>query len=140
MTFRTRGASSTFSSRTRCAEQLAIVQAHRSYFDRLANAELQPFDPSCDVDVAASARVGNLEIYVPLRGLKEDLAAETARLAKLQERARKELAAAEGKLSEPRIRAQCARRGYGQGPGAGRRVAAGASQLATQIERLEKLR
>ena len=107
-------------------EQLAIVQAHRSYFDRLANAELQPFDSSCDVDVAASARVGNLEIYVPLRGLKENLAAETARLAKLQERARKELAASRREADEPRIRAQCTCRGYGQDPGASRRVAAGA--------------
>ena len=121
-------------------EQLAIVQAHRSYFDRLANAELQPFDSSCDVDVTASARVGNLEIYVPLRGLKENLAAETARLAKLQERARKELAAAEGKLTNPEFVRNAPAAVTAKTRERAAELQRELSQLATQIERLEKLR
>ncbi len=121
-------------------EQLAIVQAHRSYFDRLANAELRPFDPSCDVEVAASALVGNVELYVPLQGLKEDLVAETARLAKLQERARKELAAAEGKLANPEFVRNAPAAVTAKARERAAELKRELAQLATQIERLEKLR
>ncbi|HZF25119.1 MAG TPA: valine--tRNA ligase, partial [Steroidobacteraceae bacterium] len=121
-------------------EQSATLAAHRHYFDRLANAELQPFDPSCDVDTAASARVGDLEIYVPLRGLKDDLAAETARIAKLQERARKELAAADAKLANPEFMRNAPAAVTAKARERAAELQRELSQLAAQLERLEKLR
>jgi valyl-tRNA synthetase len=57
-----------------------------------------PFDAQCDVETSATATLDNLAIYVPLRGLKEDLGAERSRLAKLREKAQKDLASAEARL------------------------------------------
>ncbi|HKE44456.1 MAG TPA: valine--tRNA ligase [Steroidobacteraceae bacterium] len=122
------------------AAQLATLAAHRRYFDRLANAELVPFDASCDVDTAASALVGTLEIYVPLRGLKDDLAAEAARIAKLQERARKELAAADAKLANPEFMSNAPPAVTAKARERADELRRELAQLAAQLERLEKLR
>jgi valyl-tRNA synthetase len=122
------------------SEQSRILGAHRSYFDRLANAQLLPFDATCDVDVAASALVGNIEIYVPLRGLKENLGAEATRLAKLQERARKELAATEGKLSNPEFVRNAPAPVTARARERAEELKRELSQLAAQLARLEKLR
>ena len=119
---------------------MRILGAHRSYFDRLANAQLLPFDATCDVDVAASALVGNIEIYVPLRGLKENLGAEATRLAKLQERARKELAATEGKLSNPEFVRNAPAPVTAKARERAEELKRELSQLAAQLTRLEKLR
>ncbi len=81
--------------------QLEQIAANRAYFDRLANAELVEFDASCEIETAATALFDNIELYVPLRGLKENLDAERARLVKLHERATKELASAAARLGNP---------------------------------------
>ena len=78
--------------------QLASIAANASHFDRLANAAVVPFDAQCDVETSATATLDKLAIYVPLRGLKEDLGAERARLAKLRDKAQKDLAGAEARL------------------------------------------
>ncbi len=80
------------------AAQLASIAANALHFERLANATVVPFDAQCDVETSATATLDNIAIYVPLRGLKEDLGAERARLAKLREKAQKDLAGAEGRL------------------------------------------
>jgi valyl-tRNA synthetase len=79
--------------------QLASIAANAAHFDRLANATVVPFDDQCDVETSATATLDNIAIYVPLRGLKEDLGAERARLAKLREKAQKDLASAESRLA-----------------------------------------
>jgi valyl-tRNA synthetase len=79
-------------------EQLASIAANASHFDRLANAAVVPFDARCDVETSATATLDKLAIYVPLRGLKDDLGAERARLAKLRDKAQKDLASAEARL------------------------------------------
>ncbi|HEY7378165.1 MAG TPA: valine--tRNA ligase [Steroidobacteraceae bacterium] len=126
--------------RNASAEQLATIQAHARYFDRLASARLQPFDASCDVDTAASALVGTLELYVPLRGLKDDLAAESARVAKLQERARKELEAVEGRLANPEFVRNAPPAVTAKARERARELERELTQLASQLQRLEKLR
>jgi valyl-tRNA synthetase len=78
--------------------QLASIAGNASHFDRLANATVVPFDAECDVETSATATLDNVAIYVPLRGLKEDLGAERARLAKLRDKAQKDLASAEARL------------------------------------------
>ena len=80
------------------------------------------------------------KIYVPLRGLKENLSAETARLAKLQERARKELAATESKLSNPEFVRNAPAAVTAKARERAADLQRELSQLATQLERLEKLR
>jgi valyl-tRNA synthetase len=81
--------------------QLEQITANRAYFDRLANAELIEFDASCEVEAAATALLDNIELYVPLRGLKDNLDAERARLTKLHDRAVKDLASAAARLENP---------------------------------------
>ena len=121
-------------------EQLATIRAQRAFFDRLANAELQAFDATCDVDTAASARVGDLELYVPLRGLKDNLAAEMARLAKVRERAQKELAATEAKLANPEFVRNAPPAVTAKARERAAELGRELSQLAAQLKRLEKLR
>jgi valyl-tRNA synthetase len=119
--------------------QLQKISDYSVYFDRLGNAELRAFDEHCEVDTSATAMLDKLEIYVPLRGLKEDLGAERARLAKLRERAQKELASAQARLANPGF--------LRNAPPAVtekmRERAAGLTreleQLGTQIARLDKL-
>ena len=77
---------------------------------------------------------------MPLQGLKEDLVAETARLTKLQERARKELAAAEGKLANPEFMRNAPAAVTAKARERAAELKRELAQLATQIERLEKLR
>jgi valyl-tRNA synthetase len=122
------------------AAQLATIQAHDRYFDRLASARLQPFDASCDVDTAASALVGTLELYVPLRGLKDDLAAEAGRLAKVQERSRKELEAVEARLANPEFVRNAPAAVTAKARERAEELKRELAQLAAQLQRLEKLR
>jgi valyl-tRNA synthetase len=121
-------------------EQLATIRAQRAFFDRLANAELQSFDSTCDVDTAAGARVGNVEIYVPLRGLKDNLTAEMARLAKVRERAQKELAATEARLANPEFMSNAPPAVSAKARERAAELERELSQLAVQLKRLEKLR
>ncbi len=121
-------------------EQLATIRAQRAFFDRLANAELQSFDSTCDVDTAAGARVGNVEIYVPLRGLKDNLTAEMARLAKVRERAHKELAATEARLANPEFMRNAPPAVSAKARERAAELERELAQLAVQLKRLEKLR
>src|SRR5262249_4898977 len=83
-------------------DQERQIERSLSYFKRLANApQWRRRDVSCDVATSATAMVGNVVIYAPLRGLKDNLAAEAARIQKLQERARKDLEALETRLANP---------------------------------------
>ncbi|HEY4645343.1 MAG TPA: valine--tRNA ligase [Steroidobacteraceae bacterium] len=119
--------------------QLDQISANGAYFDRLANAELKEFDRGCEVETSATALLDNIELYVPLRGLKENLGAERARLAKARERAQKELAGAQGRLANPEF----LRNAPADVTENMRERVAGLSreleQLETQIARLEKL-
>jgi valyl-tRNA synthetase len=75
-------------------------KAYAHYLERLANVgSVLPWDPGVDAQVCATTLLGALEIHVPLKGLKDDLDAERARLLKLQERAQKDLAKAQAKLA-----------------------------------------
>ncbi len=126
--------------RNASATQLETINANRLYFDRLANAELRPFDDTCEVDTSATAMLDKLELYVPLRGLKEDLGAERARLAKLRERTQKELASAQARLGNPEFLrnapSEVADEMRERVTGLTRELA----QLGAQIARLDKLR
>jgi valyl-tRNA synthetase len=117
------------------------LSTYKQFIDRLANVdEVAPWDPSVDSQVTANALVGELEVYVPLKGLKDDLDAERARLAKLQERAQKDLAKAEAKLANEEFMrnapAEVSARERQRAQDLTRELA----QLATQLERLERLR
>ena len=120
--------------------QLASITANAVHFERLANATLVPFDAQCDVETSATATLDTIAIYVPLRGLKEDLGAERARLAKLREKAQKDLAGAEGRLgNEEFLRnapAEVADRMRERVVALKREL----EQLSGQIARLEKLK
>jgi valyl-tRNA synthetase len=121
-------------------QQLAAIATSAQHFDRLANATLVPFDAQCDVETSATATLDNIAIYVPLRGLKEDLGAERARLAKLREKAQKDLAGAEGRLAnEEFLRnapAEIAERMRERVVALKREL----EQLSGQLARLEKLK
>jgi valyl-tRNA synthetase len=121
-------------------QQLAAIATSAQHFDRLANATLVPFDAQCDVETSATATFDNIAIYVPLRGLKEDLGAERARLAKLREKAQKDLAGAEGRLAnEEFLRnapAEIAERMRERVVALKREL----EQLSGQLARLEKLK
>ncbi len=122
------------------AAQLASIAANAAHFDRLANATLMAFDEQCDVETSATATLDNIAIYVPLRGLKDDLSAERARLVKLRERAQKELASAEERLGNPEFLrnapAEVADRTRERVAGLKQEL----EQLGAQIARLEKLK
>ncbi|MGH8286545.1 MAG: class I tRNA ligase family protein, partial [Steroidobacteraceae bacterium] len=125
--------------RNASAAQLGKIDANRVYFDRLANAELRAFDDQCEVDTSATAMLENIELYVPLRGLKDDLGAERARLAKLRERSQKELASAQARLGNPdflrNAPAEVAEKMRERVAGLRREL----DQVGAQIARLEKL-
>jgi valyl-tRNA synthetase len=120
--------------------QLASIAANARHFDRLANATLMPFDAQCDVETSATATLDNLAIYVPLRGLKDDLGAERTRLAKLRERAQKELASAEARLGNDEFLrnapAEVTERMRERAVGLRREL----EQVGAQLARLEKLK
>ncbi len=125
--------------RNASASQLGKIDANRVYFDRLANAELRAFDDQCEVDTSATAMLENIELYVPLRGLKDNLGAERARLAKLRERSQKDLASAQARLGNPdflrNAPTEVAEKMRERVAGLRREL----DQLAAQIARLEKL-
>jgi valyl-tRNA synthetase len=119
--------------------QMQKIADYQVYFDRIGNARLLAFDGQCEVETSATALLDNIEIYVPLRGLKEDLGAERARLVKLRERAQKEFAGAQARLANPDF----LRNAPGDVTEKMRERAASLSreleQLAAQIARLERL-
>jgi valyl-tRNA synthetase len=120
--------------------QLQRIADNRVYFDRLANAELRAFDEHCEVDTCATAIVDNMEIYVPLRGLKSDLGAERARLMKARERAQRDLASAQARLANPdflrQAPADVAEKMRERAAALGREL----EQLETQLARLERMK
>lgn len=80
---------------------LSLIQANKPYFEHLAKVdELQCSKDSEKPAKAASAVVGDLEIYLPLEGLI-DFAVERARLEKEISRLENQLEVLNGKLQSP---------------------------------------
>ncbi len=90
--------------------------------------------------MCATALLGVLEIHVPLQGLKEDLDAERARLKRLEERAQKDLAKARTKLANEEFMRNAPAEVSAKERQREQDLARELTQLAAQLERLERLK
>jgi valyl-tRNA synthetase len=118
----------------------ARLRASAPYIDRLGNvAEIVPWSAEVEAQVSATALLGEIELHVPLKGLKDDLDAERARLAKQKERAERDLARTTAKLAnEEFVRnapAQVTARERQRAEELGRELV----QLAGQLDKLARL-
>jgi valyl-tRNA synthetase len=102
-------------------------------------AEIVPWSAEVEAQVSATALLGEIELHVPLKGLKDDLDAERARLAKQKERAERDLARTTAKLAnEEFVRnapAQVTARERQRAEELGRELV----QLAGQLDKLARL-
>ena len=115
--------------------------SYSPFIDRLGNvAQIAPWQPGVEAQVCATTLLGELEIHVPLKGLKDDLDAERARLTKLQERAQKDLARSRAKLGNEEFMRNAPAEVSARERHREQDLARELAQLAAQLERIERLK
>jgi len=120
---------------------LRRFEALAPFIDRLGNVgKVSPWEPAVEGQVCATTLLGELEIHVPLKGLKDDLDAERARLMKVQERAQKELAKTRTKLANEEFMRNAPAEVTTKERQREQDFAREVAQVAAQLERLERLR
>ena len=119
----------------------ARIKQYRPFLERLGNvSEIVPWESNVESQVCATALLGALELHVPLKGLKEDLEAERARLKRLEERAQKDLAKARAKLANEEFMRNAPPEVSARERQREQDLARELTQLAAQLERLERLK
>ena len=103
-------------------------------------SEIVPWESAVESQVCATALLAALELHVPLKGLKEDLDAERARLKRLEERAQKDLAKARAKLANEEFMRNAPPEVSARERQREQDLARELTQLAAQLERLERLK